>query len=293
MTFEEKLEKAMTMRRRDLFGQPSSEELATIEADQQEIFIPLSDGGRLKIYQITPLKEKNDMLVINFHGGGFIKGRQEKDRLFCSRLCRHFGCTVWDTDYSLAPEHPFPTAVNESFEAVKYAMENSRQYGLSAEKIILMGHSAGGNLATSVCINLSDHGMKMPAALICEYMVTDLFTDPADKKRSPQDMPAETARAYNAFYCRPSMAKDPLISPIFARDKTLSAFPPSLIITAGLDSLDREGEEFALKLARAGVPVTLQRFCESRHGFTINREGQGEQATELIFKFIKNIEVSL
>jgi len=289
MTYDEMLAQAEKMRSRDLFGQVSEEELAVLPAVQTEINVSCGDGICVHVYEIRPRKERtpNCPMFLNFHGGGFIKGRQNKDRVYCSRLAEEFGALVWDIDYSLAPEHPFPTAVHEASAIVKYAFTHAGELGVDAGRILLSGHSAGGNLTAAACIGLAADGRFRPAAVIMEYFPADLHTDPAEKPRVATDMPAEVARTYNAFYCAPETAVSPLASPLFAEERELGAFPDTLIQSAGLDSLNTEDEEFAIKLARAGVEVSVKRYLHSHHGFTINRTDEWEAAFRAQEAFIR------
>lgn len=287
MTRDEMIARAVQMRSRDLFGQVTKEELAGLEAFQKKIEIPVS-GDSVPVYEITPKTcPLGRGIIINFHGGGFIKGRQGKDRLFCSKLAERFGIIIWDVDYSLAPEHPFPKAVNEAYDVVKYAYDHGEELGIDREKIILMGHSAGGNLAVTVCMRAGETRDFRPAGLLAEYFPADLCTDPEKKKRAEGDMPAEVAKAYNAFYCDGENAGNPYASPLFATKEQLRSFPDTLIISAGMDSLCYEDEEFAAKLIQAGVTVTARRFMNSRHGFTVNRTDEWEDALSLTEDFIQ------
>lgn len=94
----------------------------------------------VKVYEITAdAGRSSDAMINNFHGGGFIKGRLDKDSLFCRKLAIRFSCLVWDVDYSLAPEHPYPRAVNESYALIQYVHENASSLGINPKKIILMG----------------------------------------------------------------------------------------------------------------------------------------------------------
>jgi acetyl esterase len=190
-------------------------------------------------------------------------------------------------DYSLAPENPFPTAVHEAYDVVKYAFDHAEELDIDPARVILMGHSAGGNLAATVCMRAGETGAFKPAGLIAEFFPTDLYTDPAEKTRVEGDMPAEVAKTYNAFYCAGELAKDPYASPAFASEEQLKAFPDTLIMTGGRDSLCFEAEEFALRLSRAGVTVTSRRFVNSLHGFTINRTDEWEDGLKLIENFIE------
>jgi acetyl esterase len=287
MTREEMIERAVQMRSRDLYGKISEEELAQLRAVQKEIQIPISGGRNVHVYEITAEDRRGQSaMLINFHGGGFIKGRQGKDQWFCSKLAEKFGVLVWDVDYSLAPEYPFPTAVHEAYNVVEYAFAHARELEIDPSRVILMGHSAGGNLAVTVCMRTGETKAFQPAGLIAEFFPTDLYTDPAKKTRIEGDMPAEVARTYNAFYCEGETAKDPYASPAFAKEEQLKAFPDTLIMTGGRDSLCFEGEEFAKRLSEAGVTVTSRRFVNSLHGFTINRSDEWKDSMKLTESFI-------
>ena len=287
MTFEEKVERAQKMRSRETYGLVTQEELDQFPAVQEEIW-PQTEAGPVHVYRITPeVLEPNCPIIVNFHGGGFIKGRLNKDRLFCSRLALTFRCLVWDVDYSLAPEAVFPTAVNESYAVVKYVYDHTEELGIDPGRVILIGHSAGGNLVSTVCMRAGETKAFQPKALIIEFSPLDLHTDPAQKPRIEGDMPTEVARLYNSFYCEPETAKDPYASPLFASEEQLAPFPETLVITAGQDGLCFEAEEFAMKLARSGVTVTSRRFRDSLHGFTLNRNGEWTESMELLLNFVR------
>lgn len=284
MTREEMIARAQAMRSRDIFGAVPQEIIDAVPAVQQEITV-----AGTHVYAITPKAGLTPgcPMVINYHGGGFIKGRQTKDHLFCNALAVELQCLVWDVDYKLAPEYPYPTAVQEAYAVAEYAFSHWEALGIDPKKIVLMGHSAGGNLAVVTCIKSGETGAFKPAALVAEFFPTDLATDPALKTRAEGDMPAEVARTYNAFYCDPETARTPYASPEFATEEQLAAFPDTLIMTAKRDSLSFEAEEFAKRLSQAGVTVTCRRFLNSRHGFTINRDGDWEASQALLKAFIK------
>lgn len=288
MTYREMLERAQSMRSRDLFGKVTEEELNALPAAQTEKTVVCDDKTVVHIYELRPSggPARACPMVINFHGGGFIKGRQDKDRVYCSGLSETFGALVWDVDYSLAPEHPFPAAVREAYAIVSYAFAHAAEIGTDAGRIVLAGHSAGGNLVAAVCQQLRNRAGFRPSCVLMEYFPADLHTDPAEKPRVAADMPAEVARTYNAFYCTPEAAVSPLASPLFAPAGSLRAFPDTMIVTAGLDSLHTEDEEFASQLAQAGVAVTLRQYPASHHGFTVNRTDEWEPALREQYDFI-------
>lgn len=268
-------------RRRGDIGQVKSEELAAFPAEEREIMVPVSEGeARVLVYEGG--RDSSRPLIINFHGGGFIAGRSARDELFCRRMACTFNALVLDVDYRLAPQHPYPAAVHECQEVARWAFEKCAELGYDRKKLVLIGHSSGGNLAAGICLK----GEVKPCCLILDYPPMDLVTDPAEKTRSVCDMSAERARDYNRKYVKPEQAAEPYASPVYAEEEQLQHFPDTLVITAGEDSLAGEGEAFALKLARSGVNVTARRFTESVHGFVINRMCEWKEATGLIEDFI-------
>ena len=294
MTREEMIETARQVRARDPFPPATPEELAALPADEKEFYLE-ADGRRIHIYELRPKAglAADCPMLINFHGGGYMKGRFDRDRIYCSNLAAGLGALVWDVDYSLSPEEPFPTAVEESCAAASYAFAHAAELGVSGDKIFLLGHSAGGSLVAAVCQTFAANHGPRPAAVLMEYFPADMTADPMSKLNEeqladPREVRrAETARLYNAFYCSPEEGKNPLASPAFAPDELLAWFPDTLILSAGKDTLCEEDEELALRMARCGVNVTLRRFRQSPHGFTTNRMGEWEEAVALHAAFLR------
>lgn len=268
------------------FGVVSEEDMNQYPASVKETAIPTSRGDA-KVYVIVagPVSDSRP-LFLNFHGGGFIGKRLDRDELFCRKIANQFSGIVLDVDYKLAPEHPYPAAVEECIDVAVWAWENRDDLKYDPSRIVLMGHSSGGNLVAGICMKLGQTGLFRPACALMDYSPLDLATDPAEKERSICDMPADRARNYNTKYIQPEQAKEPYASPIYAEPELLEHFPDTLIISAGEDSLCMEDEEFALRLIRAGVTVTARRFTRSVHGFVVNRMCEWEDAMELITRFV-------
>ena len=125
-----------------------------------------------------------------------------------------------------------------------------------------------------------------------EYFPADHSIDPVDRLSDEQKQDertmarAEVERLYTQFYCNSEDSFSSLCSPLKATEEQLSHFPDSLVISAGKDSLKQETEEFAIKLARAGVTVTVKRIVEAMHGFTTNRTEGWERALKLHYEFL-------
>ena len=291
MKLEEKIKLAQTVRERDQFGLLTKEELDALPGEN-ETYIETENGYKVHVF-IIGKSNGNSPLVINFHGGGFIKGRSNRDRRYASTLMKELDCVVWDVDYSLAPEHPFPYALNEVYEICLYVFENANKLRINRDKIILAGHSAGGNLVASTLIKNAHTKKLNPLCALMEYFPTDNSANPADRLSNElrQDpfwvKRAQTEKLYTDFYVGDSDPKDPLCSPMFASDDELASFPDSLIISAGEDSLRDETESFASKLIENGVCVTAQRFKSAKHGFTVNRTPEWEKAVKLHIEFMK------
>lgn len=289
LTQEQRLELAERLRNGvQAASRVTQEEWDAFPADVQEMTVPTTQGDSRVFVIKAESTEEMRPLILNFHGGGFIGKRMDRDELFCRKVANQFGAVVLDVDYKLAPENPYPTATLECWDVAKWAYENAVSLGADPDKMILIGHSSGGNLVAGICMRAGLTGDFHPRCAVIDYAPMDLKTDPADKNRSICDMPAERAQMYNAQYIAPEKADDPFVSPVFAEPSMLERFPATLVVSAGEDSLCEEDELFAMKLSQAGVEVTCKRFTDSIHGFVINRMCQWQEATELIFDFISH-----
>ena len=209
-------------------------------------------------------------LLVYYHGGGFTYGDLETHDGVCRILCRHAGAHVLAIDYRLAPEHPFPAAVEDARAALHWACANAARLGADPRRIGVGGDSAGGNLATVVArLAARDEGPP-PVLQLLIYPATD-FT----KRRRSRELFGEGFLLTNSEmdwfetnYLGPGRAHaaDPRASPLLADD--LSGLAPALVITAAFDPLRDEGEEYAQALHEAGTRVTLRRFPGFIHAFT-------------------------
>lgn len=265
------------------------EEMAAHPVAMTELEIPTRVGPS-RCFLAKPRPEAVGLpLVLNLHGGGFIRGRTPNDELFCRKLCRAMDCAVLDVDYRLAPEHPFPEGFHECLDVAIWARTHAAELGGDPEQLIFCGHSAGGNFVFGIAMALQATGQPQPLCIISEYPPLDVATDPGQKPQRGQSIPVERAKLYNLYYCDEELQRDPYASPYFATEAMLQGLPQTLVITAGEDSLCTEAEEFALKLARAGSEVTLKRFPHVGHAFTIYRKPGFEAAMELIFRYLRQV----
>jgi len=226
-------------------------------------------------------------LYVNMHGGGFVLGNAEIDDPFMPAIAGGANVKIISIDYSLAPEAPFPKALNECYAVVKYAKEHADEFGIDPERIAVGGQSAGGNLSAGICLLDNDKKELDVKCLILDYPPLDLYTDAGLKPLPKGALPVFACRIFDACYCNDrDVRKNSLISPVYAAVDEVSAFPPTLIITANRDSLCGEGERFRDKLIAAGVEVTHKRF-DDIHGFNLNPGANADESWQMIIDHIK------
>jgi acetyl esterase len=207
-------------------------------------------------------------LLVYFHGGGWAIGDLDTHDGACRFLAAHSGCRVLSVDYRLAPEHPFPAAVEDAVAAFDWAMERAEELGADPRRIAVGGDSAGGNLSAAVCLQARDAGGPQPAMQLLLYPPTDaaggqasrdLFAEGFLLTRGDMDWFEDH---YLPDGCDHA---DPRVSMMRAKD--VSGLPPAYVATAGFDPLRDEGETYAKRMSEAGVKVALQRHPGLIHGF--------------------------
>jgi acetyl esterase len=234
----------------------------------ENLNIPGPSGDiALRVY--TPLDAKDAMLpgLVFFHGGGFVIGDLDTHDDLCRCLANGSGCRVVAVDYRLAPEHPFPAAVEDCWAAMKWIAEHASDFGI-AGPIAVGGDSAGGNLAAVVAQMAKAEGPKIAFQLLI-YPVTQLGGPEMPSMRENAKgyfLERESMQWFTRMYCPDAAQRsDPRLSPLIAKD--LSGLPPAYVATAGFDPLRDEGKAYADKLDAAGVPVTHVNYPGMIHGF--------------------------
>jgi acetyl esterase len=206
-------------------------------------------------------------LLVYYHGGGWVIGDLETHDGLCRFLAVHAGCRVLSVDYRLAPEHPFPAAVEDAFAAFSWAAEQASKLGADPARIAVAGDSAGGNLAAAVSI-LAREGEAQPAMQLLLYPPTDAVGGSASRDIFAEGflLTKGDMEWFEAHYipdgCEES---DPRISMMRAAD--LAGLPPAYVATAGFDPLRDEGEIYAERMREAGTRVALRRYPGLIHGF--------------------------
>jgi acetyl esterase/lipase len=193
--------------------------------------------------------------IVYFHGGtGVFCGISTHDGL-CRLLANASGCRVFSVEYRLAPEHPFPAALDDAIAATTWIAENAAEFGIDATRLVVAGDSAGGTMAAVVCQLAAETGTLQFALQLLLCPVTDLADESESRRTFAQGYFIErgTLAWAKKAYCGDADYFDPRVSPL--RAPSLAGLPPAHIHTAEFDPMRDEGEAFARKLAEAGVPV--------------------------------------
>jgi acetyl esterase len=248
----------------------------------QELEIPGPGGTILaRLYVPGGLAPDTPMpLTIFFHGGGWVIGDLDTHDGVCRFLAAAAGAAVLAIDYRLAPEHPFPAAVEDAWAGFAWVASNAPELGIDPDRIGIAGDSAGANLAAVVCLLARAGAGAMPAMQLLIYPPTDAAADLPSRRLFAEGflLTKDDMDTFQRHYLPPGTdAADPRASILLAPD--LSGLPPAYVATAGFDPLRDEGEAYALRMREAGVQVALRRHSDLIHSFAnqtaISRTARG------------------
>lgn len=253
---------AREMLRASMMAVPAPADLPAL-AEVRELTI---EGlhGPIPIRTYVPVGEPIGTCVY-FHVGGWVIGDLSTGDALCRRLAAAAGCVVVNVDYRLAPEHPFPEPLDDAYAALAWAAV--AQPG----PLVVMGESAGGNLAAACAIRARDEGGPEIAGQVLAYPVTDAGMDtPSYHAIGTRDWLLSSAdmRWFWNHYCPPGIDRtQPLVAPLAIADA--AGLPPALVIVADLDPLRDEGLAYADRLVAAGVPVATRCDEGMLHGYLV------------------------
>lgn len=222
----------------------------------------------LPVRVYTPLADEPFATLVYFHGGGWVIGSIETHDGLCRAIADAAGAIVVSVDYRLAPEHPFPAATEDAYAATRWVAENAARLGAGDGRVAVGGDSAGGNLATVVCLMARDRGGPAITWQLLLYPITDYKLDtPSYRDYAEGHLLTRDAMAWfwRHYLSGGADREHPYISPL--RASSLAGLPPALVITAECDPLRDEGDAYARRLAESGVPVTSTCYPGMVHGF--------------------------
>lgn len=230
------------------------------------------EGYEIPVRIFEPDTVRSKEILLFFHGGGWVIGNIESYTKPCACLAKALGRRVFSVDYRLAPEFPFPYAINDCYRVSQAILENCHLLGAAPEDIVLMGDSAGGNLAACVSLMARDRGGLRPSRQILLYPATG--NDHSEEGGFPSAR--QCGRDYlltskrvcdyvDLYIQREADFYSPYFAPLLAED--LSLQPETLIITAEFDPLRDEGEAYGEKLISFGNSAQIFRLRDALHGF--------------------------
>lgn len=232
----------------------------------------LGNGRRVRARLYTPEKETGNRLLLFFHGGGWVTESVDSYHRVCESLADELGTRLISVEYSLAPENRFPVGLEDCYGAAKEIFDTIYSFGHMPEDIVLIGDSAGGNLAAAVSLMGRDRGAFTVRRQILLYPATYNDHSPetspfASIRENGQDYILTVKRLceYWELYLSPDDWYDPYAAPLLEKD--LRNQPDTLVITAELDPLRDEGEAYGRALAEAGSKVVINRLSGALHGF--------------------------
>lgn len=206
-------------------------------------------------------------MVVYFHGGGWVLGSRLSTDSAVRFLAVHAQVDVLSVDYRLAPEHPFPAALDDAVAAWDFAVQRAPGWGLDPERIVVAGDSAGGNLSAVLSLLLRDREIQ-PCLQALIFPVTDLSTQHPSYTEFADGyfLTAAHMAWYRDHYLpEAAQAQDWRVSPLLAPD--LAGVAPAFVSVAGFDPLRDEGIAYAERLRAAGVPVQLEREGSLIHAY--------------------------
>ena len=206
-------------------------------------------------------------LLVYLHGGGFVLCDLDSHDACCRRLANGVGAIVVSVDYRLAPENRFPAALDDAWAATQWVATHGSELGGDPGRLVLAGDSAGGNLATAVCMMARDRGGPAIAFQVLVYPVVDQRRKPtaSHSRSAPGVLTIEHMRWFTEQYLGPEGDRlNVLVSPILA---DLAGLPPAHIVAGEIDPHCDDNEEYARRLQASGVATTIRRYAGMFHGF--------------------------
>lgn len=238
-------------------------------ATMRELVIPTSAGPLPGLLLDARRERPRGPALIWYHGGGFVTGGIDTHRSFAADLARRLDLPVILADYRLAPEAPFPAAVDDAEAVARWVADNPAELGLELDAIVLGGDSAGGTLSIVTAMALRDQPAAVPVrSQLVVYPATDLTREYPSQRLFADGylLTADTLAWYYGHYA--PVRDDVRASPLLGRHDGL---PPTVVLTAGLDPCRDEGRAFAQELIAAGVPTIYLEAQGHVHAFVLLR----------------------
>ena len=221
-------------------------------------------------------------MLVHFHGGGWVQGSIDSHHGACAWLAREAGLRVLSIEYRLAPEDPFPAQADDALLAWRSVMSDPARFGADPSKVGVSGDSAGGQVATVLCLDLKAAGEPQPACQILIYPVTDCTGSFESRATFASGYYLTKARMdwFEECFVPAGESGNPRVSPLFAED--LSGLAPAVVSVAIADPLRDEGVAYAERLAEAGVRVRLDHLPMLHAWFNLTASRSSRRGHEVL-----------
>jgi acetyl esterase/lipase len=234
-------------------------------SDVRDVATP---GGRARLYLPDPDARA---LVLFLHGGGWVIGDLETHDRACRRLAARARAAVLALDYRLAPEHPWPAAVDDAVAALRWIRTRPGELAIAPAAVAIAGDSAGGTTATLACLRIrAEQPAALPDLQVLVYANTDLTGSGGSLREKAHGfgLDVEDIAWFAAQWVPdPAMRRDPRVSPLL--EPHLEGLPRAIVVTCEHDPLRDQGEAYAARLHEAGVRTALRREPGMVHNFLL------------------------
>ncbi len=229
--------------------------------------LDLDLGGRTRPARlVVPVGAREGVVVLYLHGGSFVEGDLESHAAVYHHLANRVGAPFVALDYRLAPENPFPCAVEDAVDAARALRDRPETVGAPGARLVVMGDSAGATLAGVVAAELRDEGPPLAGqVLVYPTLGPEVLTDSSHEFARGYLLDVEDLRADYESYLAGADPTDPRVSPLFSAD--LSGAAPAIVVVAECDPLRDEGLDYAGLLRHFAVPVEVVEAPGMLHGF--------------------------
>ncbi len=225
-------------------------------------------GGPLPVRVYTPSGTGPFPVIVYFHGGGWVLFNTDVYDASCRGLTNQAKAVVVSVDYRQGPENRFPAAHDDAYAAYRYVLANAAQFGGDPKRVAVAGESAGGNLATAVCLRAKAEKVAQPVYQLLVYPITNFAFDTPSYIENAEAVPLNMPGMqwfFRYYLSSPQDGANPQVSPLRAPDP--SGLAPATVITDEVDPLRDEGEAYAQRLRDAGVAVKSMRYTGVMHEF--------------------------
>ena len=251
--------------------------------------------GHLLLFRPKVVKTGERLpLLIYFHGGGWTFGSINSCSRFCNAVAASGKVSVLAVDYPLAPEHPFPEAVDMAADVMATVVAHAAEWGIDPARVSMGGDSSGGNIAIAAALQLAGKSSRSLCSLLLFYPVTKAFADESESWMRYGKGYALDSRLMDAFFAAylgnngVEAYSNGLLSPGMAPDNMLAMLPPTLLVAAERDVLNNQGRDFVSRLQKVGVKAQRVELPGTVHLF-ITVPGQTtafKEATKITVDFL-------